>query len=118
MKKYIVPILFLVIVISSSCQNKDDFEAGNPLLESLTQNAMKGTLSGSDYVWEWTYPSEHLSMHIDVYCNGSKLASQDTRDNSFTLSDITANSEYVFVFKLYDGTNFSKGLVIHYKPKN
>ena len=105
--------LVLGMMLTVACQDKDiDMEAQKvsaPDAESIT-----GQLRGDDYVWQWNAPANGLKMQVTRY-QGGTLNSQTVVDGTeYVHEQMDTNVEFTYVFKLTDGTNFSKGVVKTY----
>lgn len=92
----------------TSCQDKDyDVEAMKLQAPDVTQ--ISGQLSGDDYVITW--PAQQADMLITIYRNGTLSSSERVSGTTFTQKNVPTNVPFEYVFKLTDGTNFSKGVV-------
>lgn len=92
----------------TSCQDKDyDVEAMKLQAPDVTQ--ISGQLTGDDYVITW--PAQQADMLITIYRNGTLSSSERVSGTTFTQKNVPTNVPFEYVFKLTDGTNFSKGVV-------
>lgn len=108
--RYISFSMGLALVLAS-CQNKD-IEIVEPVLAPVEASGITGELVGDDYVWTW--PQISHSMQVQVRNENTVLQSEVVDGNSFTHYNIDTKIPYTYIFKVTDGTNFSKGVVCYY----
>ena len=113
MKKISIIILTLIACVMTACQDNDIVR--NEMVVATPDAAnINGQLQDDDYVWSWSQQSADLSMNVTVYRNGTLSSSETVGGTSFTHKNVPTNEAYEYVFKLTDGTNFSKGIVKSY----
>ena len=95
----------------TSCQDKD-YEREAMILQAPDVNQINGQLQGDDYILSW--PAQSAQMQVAVYRNGTLSSSETVSGSSFTHKNVPTNVPFEYVFKLTDGTNFSKGVVKEY----
>lgn len=95
----------------TSCQDKD-IEYDAMKLNAPDKSLIVGQLQGDDYILTW--PAQTAKMQISTYRNGTFNGSQIVEGTSFTHANVPTNVPFEYVFKLTDGTNFSKGVVLTY----
>lgn len=109
---YYLLSLFLLTFISVACQDKD-IEREAMKLNAIDERDITGALQGDNYTWTWPEQG-NLAMQITTYVNGTKGGTILVKENNYTHTTVDTNIEYMYVFKLTDGTNFSKGVVKNY----
>jgi len=95
----------------TSCQDKD-YEQEAMKLQAPDVTQIQGQLQGDDYILTW--PAQDANMQVTVYRNGTLSMSEIVSGNTFTHRNVPTNVPFEYVFKLTDGTNYSKGVVTHY----
>ena len=107
--------LFTLILISSACQDKD-IEREGMKLNAIDEKDIIGELQGDNYIWTWP-EQDNLQMQVTTYTNGTKGGTILVQGNSYTHTAVDTNIEYMYVFKLTDGSNYSTGIVKNYMRK-
>ena len=102
---------FAAAALLCSCQNKGIYRV-DPVIAAPDAAAITGALNGDNYVWNWA--SQGNDMLVSVYRNGTLSSSEVVKGNSFTHRSLPTNIPFEYVFKLTDGTNYSKGIVKAY----
>ena len=111
MKKISIIIMAMFALILTACQDKDiDREAMK--LSAPDPAQITGALNGDDYTWTW--PAQNGQMQVITYRNGTLSASETVNGNSYTQKNVPTNVPFEYVFKVTDGTNFSKGVIKNY----
>ena len=111
MKKISIILLAMCALVLTACQDKDiDREA--MILSAPDASQITGALNGDDYTWTW--PAQSGQMQVITYRNGTLSASEVVSGNSYTQKDVPTNVPFEYVFKLTDGSNFSKGVIKSY----
>ena len=111
MKKISIILLAMCALVLTACQDKDiDREA--MILSAPDASQITGALNGDDYTWTW--PAQGGQMQVITYRNGTLSASEVVSGNSYTQKDVPTNVPFEYVFKLTDGSNFSKGVIKSY----
>ena len=98
--------------IITACQDKD-IEIIDPIVAPLEANQISGQLVGNDYVWSWP-ELNGKSMQVQVKNENILVMSEIVGGTSFTHPTIETNIPYTYIFKVTDGSNFSKGVVLYY----
>ncbi len=99
---------FIVGMVVTSCQDKD-YEREAMALNAPDATQITGALSGDDYTWTW--PAQNGQMQVTIYRSGTLSASEIVTGTSYTQKNVPTNVPFEYVFKLTDGSNFSKGVV-------
>lgn len=102
-------VLFSVGALLMGCQNKD-IEISDPVLTPMAEDAIAGELVGDDYVWSWT-PLQGKDVQVSVIRNGQVVASETSSTGIYTHRSVETKVPYTYIFKLTDGSNFSKGVI-------
>ena len=113
MKKISIILLTLLACVITSCQD-NDITRSEMVVATPDDTAISGELKGDDYVWSWPQQGSGLSMNVTIYRNGTLSSSETVDGTSFAHKNIPTNEPYEYVFKLTDGTNFSRGIVKSY----
>ena len=92
-----------------ACQDKD-FEREEMKLEMIADTQFEASLQGDDLIWNWQ-GGNGLEMQVTIYADGMKVSTEQISESSFTQKNVDTNINYIYVFKLTDGENFSKGVV-------
>ncbi|MDE6094727.1 MAG: DUF4960 domain-containing protein [Muribaculaceae bacterium] len=100
------------LIAVTGCQDKD-YEISDPIIAPVTEEALKGELIDDNYVWSWT-PSEGKAMQVTVLRDGQMLGSETSSTGSYVHHDVETKVPYTYIFKLTDGSNFSKGVIKSY----
>lgn len=91
----------------TACQNKD-IDINAPVIAPMAQEEISGNLVNDDYVWSWS-TRQGEDVQVSVVRNGQIVSSETCTSGSFTHRNIETKVPYTYIFKLTDGTNFSKG---------
>lgn len=113
----IARIFSLIAVLSlvfAACQDKD-YDIQPMALESIDASQITGTLNGDDYTLSWPQLASGRKMLVSLYTNGIISSSDTVAGNSYIHSNVNTNVPYTYVFKVTDGSNFSKGVVKTYE---
>lgn len=113
----IARIFSLIAVLSlvfAACQDKD-YDIQPMALESIDASQITGTLNGDDYTLSWPQLASGRKMLVSLYTNGIISSSDTVAGNSYIHSNVNTNVPYTYVFKVSDGSNFSKGVVKTYE---
>lgn len=102
----------LLCFVTGACQDKDTDIVGS-IIEPIDASFITGELEGNDYVWTWTAQAG-LQMQVSIYKETTVLNMEIVDGNTYIHQDINTNVEYIYVFKLTDGTNFSRGVTKRY----
>lgn len=94
-----------------SCQDKD-IEMESMKMVAPSADQISGQLQGDDYVLTW--PAQTGKMQVSIYRNGTINSTEIVEGTSYTHRNVPTNVPFEYVFKLTDGTNFSKGVVKQY----
>ena len=100
---------FLMLV---GCQDKD-YEISEPILAPMSQDDLKGELVDNDYVWSWS-PRQGQDIQVTVLRNGQMMSTETSSTGSYTHHNVETKVPYTYIFKLTDGTNFSRGVILSY----
>lgn len=109
-----------VALLAAACQPKMDVEPVDPKLAVPTESTITWADDDKDIVWTWTMPADTtLQMQVTVYADGVKTAQQkmDRGVVTYRYEMVEPNTDYSFVFKYTDGTNYSAGCVKSYLRK-
>lgn len=100
-----------LVLLAASCQNKE-IEIADPVLQPIDASAITGALT-DDYDCVWSWPAAAgLKTEISTYEGKARRGEPVTVDGgTFRHVNLMTNVEYTYVFKLTDGTHFSKGVV-------
>ena len=94
------------------CQDKD-YEISEPILAPMSQDDLKGELVDNDYVWSWS-PRQGQDIQVTVLRNGQMMSTETSSTGSYTHHNVETKVPYTYIFKLTDGTNFSRGVILSY----
>jgi hypothetical protein len=97
--------------VVTSCQDKD-IEMESMKMVAPSADQISGQLQGDDYVLTW--PAQTGKMQVSIYRNGTINSTEIVEGTSYTHRNVPTNVPFEYVFKLTDGTNFSKGVVKQY----
>ena len=111
MKKSRYFIYSAAAFLLASCQNKD-IEIVDPILAPVEASQISGELVGDDYIWTW--PQISNNMQVQVRNENTIMSTETVTGNTYTHSNIDTNIPYTYIFKVTDGSNFSKGAVCYY----
>ncbi len=95
--------------IMSACNADMDIDIAAPVLTAPDESTIQGSLQGDDYVLTWS--GNGSKMQVTRYANGNKAGSEIVEGNSYTHRDVETNVPYMYILKLTDGLNFSKGVI-------
>ncbi len=96
----------------TACNADMDIDIAQPVLTAPSADQIQGSLQGDDYVLTWQAASS--KMQVTRYANGNKAGSEIVEGNSYTHRNVETNVPYMYIFKLTDGQNFSKGIIKEY----
>lgn len=98
--------------IMSACNADMDIDIAAPVLTAPDASAIQGSLQGDDYVLTWAGNGQ--KMQVTRYANGNKAGSEIVEGNTYTHRDVETNVPFMYILKLTDGSNFSKGVIKEY----
>jgi len=110
-KFFFAGIVCGIAMILTACQDKD-FEREAMKLSAPDVTQITGQLQGDDYILSW--PAQDGKMLVSIYRNGTLSASEIVSGSSYTQKNVPTNVPFEYVFKVTDGTNYSKGVVLNY----
>ena len=113
MKKYSIIILAMLAFVLSACQDSD-IDRKEMILSGISADQITGVLQGDDYVLTWGALPSGQSMQVAIYRNGTLSASEIVSGTSYTQKTVATNVPFEYVFKVTDGTNFSRGVIKTY----
>lgn len=93
----------------AACQNKD-YEVIDPILTPVAAESISGELKGDSYILTWT-PQDGKSMEITILRNGQSMGVATSSTGSYTHENVETKVPFTYIFKLTDGTNFSRGVI-------
>ncbi len=96
----------------SACNADMDIDIAAPVLSAPEESSIQGSLQGDDYVITW--PGNGAKMQVTRYANGNKAGSEIVEGNTYTHREVETNVPYMYILKLTDGANFSKGVIKEY----
>lgn len=96
----------------SACQNKD-YDVVAPILAPMSADQINGQLNGDSYVWTWT-ASQGNDVQITILRDGQTVGTATSSNGSYTHENIETKTPFTYIFKLTDGTNFSRGVIKEY----
>ena len=99
-------------LLLASCQDKN-IEILDPVIAPLEATSLTGQLVGDNYVWSWP-DLNGKSMLVQVKNENILVQSETVNGTSFTHYNIDTNIPYTYIFKVTDGSNYSKGAVCYY----
>ena len=111
MKKYIFAA-FAAAAMMTACNADMDIDIAEPVLSAPDASAIQGSLQGDDYVLTWA--GNGSKMQVTRYANGNKAGMEIVEGNTYTHRDVETNVPYMYILKLTDGSNFSKGVIKEY----
>lgn len=110
MKKISIIIMAMLTLVLTACQD-NDINRKEMVLSGISADQITGALQGDDYVLTWgTLPSGQ-SMQVTVYREGTLNASEVVSGTSYSHKNVATNVPFEYVFKVTDGTNFSRGVI-------
>lgn len=98
--------------IMSACNADMDIDIATPVLTVPEASAIQGSLQGDDYVLTWSGNGQ--KMQVTRYANGNKAGSEIVEGNTYTHHNVETNVPYMYILKLTDGKNYSKGVIKEY----
>ena len=96
----------------SACNADMDIDIAAPVLTAPDESAISGSLQGDDYVLTWA--GNGSKMQVTRYANGNKAGSEIVEGNTYTHREVETNVPYMYILKLTDGSNYSKGVIKEY----
>lgn len=97
----------------ASCNADMDIDIAEPVLSAPDASIINSSLDGDNYVITW--PSQQgLKMQVSRYADGTKAGTEIVDGTTYTHASVETNVTNNYVLKYYDGTNYSKGVVITY----
>lgn len=103
---------FAAAAMMTACNADMDIDIADPVLSAPSAESIQGSLQGDDYVLTWSGTSS--KMQVTRYANGNKAGSEIVEGNSYTHRNVETNVPYMYILKLTDGSNYSKGVIKEY----
>lgn len=96
----------------TACNADMDINIEAPKLTAPSAESIQGSLQGDDYVLTWS--STGTKMQVARFANGSNVGTEIVEGNTYVHKDVDTNVPFMYILKLTDGTNFSKGIIKEY----
>lgn len=94
----------------TACNADMDFDIADPVLSAPEGDFVTASLQGDDYVLSWS-ATPGIMMQVTRYANGAKAGSEIVSTNTYIHHDVDTNVPYMYILKVTDGKNFSKGVI-------
>lgn len=94
----------------TACNADMDIDIADPVLSAPEGDFVTASLQGDDYVLSWS-ATPGIMMQVTRYANGAKAGSEIVSTNTYIHHDVDTNVPFMYILKVTDGKNFSKGVI-------